>query len=208
MPAVDRTLFAGGPRASGAAPRRLVFYARPRNPRNLFELGLRALRSAAAEGVFDDGDWTFSAIGQELVDLPLSDRHVLRPTPWLAYPDYAAFISGSDVLLSLMLSPHTSYPPLEMAAAGGQVVTNTFGVKTAEALLAISPVIHAAPPEVDALVAALREAVGAVSGRGSSTAASAPASAAAAPALPATWDEALRDVVPWLDQTIAELRSS
>ena len=42
MPAVDREVFemrAGRPEGR----RRLLFYARPRNPRNLFEIGLRAL---------------------------------------------------------------------------------------------------------------------------------------------------------------------
>lgn len=195
MPAVDRTLFAAGPRGGGT-PRRLVFYARPRNPRNLFELGLRALRAAVADGVFDDGEWEFLAIGQDLVDLPLSDRHVLQALPWLSYEAYAAFLGEADVLLSLMLSPHTSYPPLEMAATGGHVVTNTFGVKTADALGAISTAIHAAPPEVGPLVAALRDAVGSIG-----------APHVTGPlALPATWDEALRDVVPWLHRTIEELR--
>ena len=194
-PAVDRTLFVRRKRQPGT-PRRAVFYARPRNPRNLFELGLRALRVAIAEGVFDDEPWEFRAIGQKLVDLPLSPRHVLQPVPWLPYPEYAAFLGESDLLLSLMLSPHTSYPPLEMSAAGGTVVTNTFGVKTAEALAAISPAIHAAQPDVAGLVAAMRSAV---------------ISSSAAPAfdatvdLPSTWDEALRDVTPWLHQAIEEI---
>ncbi len=32
-----------------------------------------------------------------------------------------------DLGFSLMASPHSSYPPLDMAAAGAAVVTNTFG---------------------------------------------------------------------------------
>jgi hypothetical protein len=203
MPAVDRAVFAAGRRGEGGT-RRLVFYARPRNPRNLFELGLRALRTAVADGVFDGGDWEFLAIGQDLIDLPLSDRHVLRAVPWLSYADYAAFLGRSDVLLSLMLSPHTSYPPLEMAAAGGRVVTNTFGVKTAGALVAISTAIHAAPPELGPLVAALRDAVGA-SGMTESATGAAAGDPAPTTSLPATWDEALQDVVPWLQRTVDEL---
>jgi hypothetical protein len=60
-----------------------------------------------------------------------------------------------------MLSPHTSYPPLEMVGTGGHVVTNTFGGKTEAALKAISPRIHAASPAVEPLVAALAGAVAA-----------------------------------------------
>jgi hypothetical protein len=115
----------------------------------------------------------------------------------LRYEDYGALLGSSDVLLSLMLSPHTSYPPLEMAAAGGLVVTNTYGPKTAAALAEISPAIIAAAPEVGPLVDALRRAA---------TAVSAPRSAALA--LPATWDEALVDALPWLVEQIRELRAA
>ena len=197
MPAVERAVFARHER-SAATPRRLVFYARPRNPRNLFEMGLRVLRDAAAAGVFDGEPWEFLAIGQELPDLPLSPRHVLRYQPWLRYEDYGALLGSSDVLLSLMLSPHTSYPPLEMAAGGGLVVTNTYGPKTAAALAAISPAIHAAAPEVEPLVDELRRAVAAVS-----TPRSSPRLA-----LPATWDEALTDALPWLVEQVRELRAA
>lgn len=196
-PAVDRDLFARRDREPGA-PRRLTFYARPRNPRNLFELGLAALRAAHAAGAFDGAPWEFRAVGQDLPTLPLAPGHVLRPVPWLAYPDYAAFLAESDVLLSLMLSPHTSYPPLEMAVAGGLVVTNTFGVKTQAALQAISPAIHATAPTVDGLVTALGDA-----------AAAARTGHPAEPVhLPATWADALADVVPWLDAAIRQMRSA
>ena len=194
LPAVDRSVFRPrrADRTPGAA-RRLVFYARPKNPRNLFEIGLRALRQAAADGVFDTGPWEFVAVGRELPELPLSERHVLRAQPWLSYEAYGELLGSSDILLSLMLSPHTSYPPLEMAATGGLVVTNTYGPKTAESLAAISPSILAAAPEVDALVAALRQA--------------AEASIPATPdvRLPATWDEALAEVVPWLAAQVNDL---
>jgi hypothetical protein len=33
----------------------------------------------------------------------------------------------SDLLLSLMLSPHPSYPPLEMAVSAGVAVTTCLG---------------------------------------------------------------------------------
>lgn len=195
MPAVDRGVFA--PRTERAyGPRRLVFYARPRHARNLFELGLAALRRAAEVGVFDSDDWEFLAIGEPIADLAIG-RGTLRATPWLDYRAYAAFLRSADVLLSLMLSPHTSYPPLEMAATGGHVVTNTFGGKTAEALRAISPTIHPAAPAVEPLVEALREAV---------AAAHDPAPDASVE-LASTWDAALRDVTPWVRRAVDELRA-
>jgi hypothetical protein len=39
---------------------------------------------------------------------------------------YAAQMRGADILLSLMLSPHPSYPPLEMAEAGLLTISNAF----------------------------------------------------------------------------------
>jgi hypothetical protein len=194
-PAVDRTVFARRDRLPGR--RRLVFYARPRNPRNLFELGLRAIRVAAGWGVFDRSDWEFSAIGHRLPDLPLSTRHVMHSRAWLPYEAYGALLGEADLLVSLMLSPHTSYPPLEMAAAGGLVVTNSFGVKTAAALAAISPAIRGPAPAVVAVAEAVASAV---------AEAEAGARPASEIALPGTWDQATADVVPWLVTQVEELR--
>ena len=46
---------------------------------------------------------------------------------WGAYAD---LIAGMDLGLSLMSTPHTSYPPLDLAAAGAVVVTNSWPGKT------------------------------------------------------------------------------
>jgi len=42
---------------------------------------------------------------------------------------YAQLLANSAVGVSLMVSPHPSYPPLEMAAFGCRVVTNRFANK-------------------------------------------------------------------------------
>jgi len=39
-------------------------------------------------------------------------------------------IRRADVGLSLMSTPHPSYPPLDLAACGAIAVTNRFGLKT------------------------------------------------------------------------------
>ncbi|MDZ7781803.1 MAG: hypothetical protein U5K56_02270 [Halioglobus sp.] len=43
--------------------------------------------------------------------------------------EYASLLRQSGIGLSLMISPHPSYPPLEMAYAGCVTVTNTFEAK-------------------------------------------------------------------------------
>ena len=51
---------------------------------------------------------------------------------------YGEILGGYDIGLSLMLTPHPSLVPIEMASAGILTVTNTFETKTAERLTAIS----------------------------------------------------------------------
>ncbi len=193
-PAVDRGLFHPASRTSDRL--RLLFYARLHNPRNCFELGLRAMRDAVASGAFDDGRWEFLAIGAPTPPLDLGRGMTLQPSPWRSYEDYAALLRNSDLLLSLMLSPHTSYPPLEAAACGATVITNEFGPKTARRMGTISSGIRAVELDAEALaraiaVAAQERAAGAV-GDGMVNA-------------PAAWEESFAEVVPWLARSVREV---
>jgi hypothetical protein len=43
--------------------------------------------------------------------------------------DYADLLSRASAGISLMISPHPSYPPLEMAHAGLQVISNNYATK-------------------------------------------------------------------------------
>jgi hypothetical protein len=52
----------------------------------------------------------------------------------LGWDDYLALLSTAHLGVSLMASPHPSYPPLEMAASGLVVVTNRWGPKDLAAL--------------------------------------------------------------------------
>ena len=192
-PAVDRRVF-HPPAARRDGPRRLLFYARPTNPRNLLGLGVQALRAAIAQGVFA-GEWEFHGIGARgsLPPLALGAGYALRPAPWEGYEAYAESLRRADILLCPMLSPHTSYPVLEMAACGGAVVTNTFGPKTASSLAALSPEIIGVAPTPDGLLAGLREAVARLG----------------APRqdrliLPADWDATLRPAARWVAEAVRE----
>jgi hypothetical protein len=157
-PAVDAQIFQTPSEPTPSRPKRLLFYARPRAARNMFGLGLLALRQAAADPAFTG--WEFLAIGSPnaMPELALTDAARLRIAPWLGYKGYAELLSNADVLLCPMLSPHTSYPVLEMAACGGLAVTNTFATKTAAALARLSDNIVAAPPTVEGLHAGLLQA--------------------------------------------------
>jgi O-antigen biosynthesis protein len=191
-PAVDRRLF--HPVEKKGSRRQLLFYARPNEVRNLFGIGFEALSAAASDPLFKDADWRFIAIGSSHLmgkiavggRIALGGGQFLDPAPWLNFEDYAQLIRESDILLCPMMSPHTSYPVLEMAASAKTVVTNTFGSKTEERLRRISSNIIATAPTVEAM----RDSLIAAAGR---VAAGAPASTDIA--LPATWRTALQDTV-------------
>lgn len=157
--AVDRSRFFVEPPMPGRR-RRLLFYARPTTGlRNLFELGVAALMDAVERGVFGDEPWDILAMGEAVSPIDLGSGVTLTPAPWLDFDGYAAQMRQSDVLLSLMLSPHTSYPPIEMAACGGLVVTNAFDCKTAERLATISSNIIGADATLEGIAAAIGTAV-------------------------------------------------
>lgn len=158
-PAIDRTLFYPENRREGGA-RKLLFYARPVSGlRNLYELGLAALRRLVEEQKVSSRNWEFWAMGNDSGDEVLGNGAILRSLPWQPLPDYAQTMRNADVLLSLMLSPHPSYPPLEMAACGRPVVTNTFGAKTARYLSEVSPCIIGADPTIESISDSLLDVV-------------------------------------------------
>lgn len=184
-PALDRTKFFLGPEGQGREKRRLIFYARPESAkRNLFELGLYALRTAVAKGVFSGESWEMWFVGEQLPEADLGGV-TIKSMPWLGFDDYARFVRGTDISLSLMLSPHTSYLPLETAASGGVCVTSVFANKNSGALADLHPNIIGVDPWLDPVVEGLREAVARV--RRGGTPPPLP--------LPESWDSALDGVV-------------
>jgi len=156
-PAIEERLF-HPPTGDTTRRKRLLFYARPTNTRNMFGLALMALRRAASDPAFEG--WEFRSIGGRgsVPPLPLAAGHRLEPAPWMDYQGYARSLREAAVLLCPMLSPHTSYPVLEMAASGGLSVTNTFSNKTRAALEALSANIVACDPTIEALAEGLVEA--------------------------------------------------
>jgi hypothetical protein len=196
-PAVDRTVFFPAAQAR-TGRRRLLFYARPSNHRNLFGLGLHALRSIVAHPVFAYGDWEFQAIGSRgsLPDLELGQGRTMRSVPWFDYAGYADLLRSADILLCLMMSPHTSYPVLEMAACGGLVVTNSFACKTPARLQQISPNIIAARPTIEGIAAALVDAATRV--------ADASYDRMALLDLPGSWEESMGSVAAKVAQVVSE----
>jgi hypothetical protein len=111
-----------------ARSRAIVVYGRPRTPRNAFPAivdGLRAWRRADPRAI----DWQTVSVGQSHPDIDLGIGDPLRSIGKLDLDGYASLLRESAIGVSLMVSPHPSYPPLEMAHLGLLVLTNGFANK-------------------------------------------------------------------------------
>lgn len=136
-----------------SAKRRFFYYARPMNPRNLYWRGLEALSGAIETGTLDPEIWDFYFAGKGAHDMRLPGGIRPRLLDSMAWADYAAEIRQMDLGLSLMYTPHPSYPPLDLAACGAVVVTSSFGPK--QSLDRYCSNIICAEPNLPSLVTAL-----------------------------------------------------
>ncbi len=153
------------PVRDGTGPRRLLFYSRPEAhaARNMFEVGYLALARAIEQGVFDEGDWEFHGIGSSHGDIPLPAGNTLRMLGKFGLAEYKARLLEYDLGLALMYTPHPSLLPLEMAAAGMAVVTNSCQNKTREKMSEISTNLLSADPTISGVTAEIARATSLVS---------------------------------------------
>lgn len=185
------------------ARRKLLFYGRPEEhaARNMFELGVLALGKAIEEGVFGE-EWDFTGVGATSATgrIPLAGQRCMRLLPRTGQAQYSQLLAEHDLGLSLMYTPHPGLVPIEMAAAGMVVVTNTFANKTREALGAISRNIIAVEPSLEGLMTGLREGAAGVEHFDARVSGS-------RVAWPRNWEEALnRDVIEKVLEFVRELR--
>jgi hypothetical protein len=153
-PAFPERVFRPRPRPAGSK-KRFVFYARPNNARNLFFVGIEAIDAAVSRGILDPAEWEIVFVGKDIPLLALSGGIEPQRRENLDWADYAELVGGADLGLSLMDTPHPSYPPLDMAASGAVVVSNRCGVK--QDLSALSRNILLCDLDRDALVDGLAQ---------------------------------------------------
>jgi hypothetical protein len=137
---------------------RVLFYGRPSKHRNLFRLGVAALRIAVQELADDGLRVEFHSAGEQHADVELDGgagdvKLVSHGTmPW---DDYFRFIASTGVVLSLQHSPHPSHPPFDGAISGARVVTNEFRGTRA----GLHPNLQAVPTDARSLGLAVADAV-------------------------------------------------
>lgn len=116
----------------------LLLYGRPGTPRNGFELACQGIQYWSSQDS-QAADWQCVSVGESHAPIPLANGRYINSLGKLDLAIYADWLTRSAMGLSLMFSPHPSYPPLEMAAFGVRVITNTYANKN---LSALSPLIE------------------------------------------------------------------
>lgn len=104
----------------------LLFYGRPSASRNCFELICMAIAAWQRRNPELATKWRIVSAGEAYhpsLANPILGAEVQGK---LSLDDYARLLSEAAVGISLMISPHPSYPPFEMAAAGLVTVTNDY----------------------------------------------------------------------------------
>jgi hypothetical protein len=119
------------PFLGGEAPakaKRILVYGRPSQPRNCFPAIAKALQQWARKYPEFAG-WEVVSAGLPHPPLHFGPQRVMRSLGKLPLEEYGKILRTSAVGLSLMASPHPSYPPLEMAHFGLRTITNSYANK-------------------------------------------------------------------------------
>lgn len=121
-PVIKEELLKNPPRQK---EKKLLVYGRPSVPRNCMEIIVEALRHWTALAG-DASQWQLISAGEKHPDIPVGRGCVLHSAGKLPIGEYARLLGCCYAGISLMLSPHPSYPPLEMSTFGVKTITNTY----------------------------------------------------------------------------------
>jgi hypothetical protein len=137
----------------------ILVYWRPSVERNLHQIAASGLAQWLESDPYAARNWRIFGIGEAGADVMLTEGFRMQVLGKLSLDEYRRLLCRAKVGLSLMLSPHPSYPPLEMAAFGMRVVTNSFEAKN---LSGHGDAINSLDlPNPAAIAKALADAVGA-----------------------------------------------
>ena len=107
----------------------ILVYGRPSVTRNLYEILVTGLILWQRRNPTTAVHWRIVSAGEdypETFGAPVQNMSVLGK---LSFDEYAYWLNRASIGISLMVSPHPSYPPLEMAEAGLLTITNGFAGK-------------------------------------------------------------------------------
>ncbi|TPJ30634.1 rhamnan synthesis F family protein [Mesorhizobium sp. B2-8-3] len=107
----------------------ILCYGRPTAARNCFEIVVDGLSLWQQRNPIEASKWQVVFLGENF------DASRIWPIQNGSVPgkvsleEYAGYLSRSSVGISLMISPHPSYPPLEMAYSGLTTISNNYDAK-------------------------------------------------------------------------------
>jgi len=137
--------------------RLILVYGRPAVIRNAFELVCASICLWQQRDPIRASRWSVVFLGEEFeaaLAYPVQNAHVGGKA---TLSDYADYLNRASVGVSLMVSPHPSYPPLEMAEAGLLTITNDFPGK--EMRKRCPEIVSLAGLNVEALAQAIEDGV-------------------------------------------------
>ncbi len=105
--------------------KQIVVYGRPSVARNAFEV-LEESLMLAFKNRDDEDEWKIISMGEDHYDAPVKGNLMIKSVGKLSLKDYANTMEESYLGISLMVSPHPSYPPLEMSSFGIKTITNNY----------------------------------------------------------------------------------
>lgn len=105
----------------------IVVYGRISSARNAFGLLIDSL-AYWSENYNKAKEWCVISLGEEHPDIHLANN-IVRSKGKLSLEEYGREMLTAYVGVSLMASPHPSYPPLEMSTFGIKTITNKFANK-------------------------------------------------------------------------------
>lgn len=105
--------------------KQILIYGRPSESRNAFAIIKEALEIWSREYTKDVCEWRIISLGEQFEEIKLCNN-TIEVFGKVTLEKYAQLMLSSYVGISLMISPHPSYPPLEMSTFGVKTITNTF----------------------------------------------------------------------------------
>ncbi len=126
-PQLNSTLSKKIPRKPNEREKKILIYGRPRVSRNSFEL-IRSALSMWSRNYPKASEWRIISLGAKYDDISL-DNNTIESLGKVTIEEYAKHMTSAYVGISLMISPHPSYPPLEMSTFGVKTITNKFSPK-------------------------------------------------------------------------------
>lgn len=105
--------------------KQILIYGRPSESRNAFAIVKQALELWSEKYKNAASEWRIISLGEQYEETKLSNN-TIEVLGKVTLEKYAQIMLSSYVGISLMISPHPSYPPLEMSTFGVKTITNSF----------------------------------------------------------------------------------